>query len=543
LRQIVLNLAENAIKFTSHGEVSIFIEPEQETGQGVMVKVSVSDTGIGIPKDRIKDLFTPFVQADDSTTRRFGGTGLGLSISKQLIEQMGGEIHVESQEGKGSVFWFTAFLEKSASLEKCAPEFADLNHVKVLIVDGNEKNRFLVTQYLKAWGCRPFQTGNATTAFDMVTAAVSENDPFKIAILDMHLPDEEAACLGARIKEDSRLSDIGLIVMASFAEKGDSKRFSDRGFSSFLTKPIHHRILHDAVALTLGRWQNPEAVNEASIITHYVVSEVQKRKARILLVEDDITNQDVAFAMLKKLGYTCDMALDGQDALDKLSSGGYHLVLMDCQMRVMDGYEATRRLRTKEKQKKEGHLPVIAMTASAMAGDREKCMEAGMDDFISKPILIKELADILEKYITLYGSSETKNQNASDEGKIEMEIKDDPAVFDTQIILKNMMNDKELAVRIMKRFLSDIPRQITALEGFIENKSVEDAGRQAHTIKGAAANVGGKALQALAYKMEKSGKEEDLPAIQMDMPQLKTEFEMLKNAMEPIVMSWEGDET
>ncbi|MCP4021495.1 MAG: PAS domain S-box protein, partial [Desulfobacteraceae bacterium] len=432
LRQIILNLAGNAIKFTTTGEVSVFVEPEKETDQDITIKVSVSDTGIGIPKDRIKDLFTPFSQADGSTTRKFGGTGLGLSISKQLSRLMGGQIQVESQEDKSSVFWFMANLKKSDLQEKNGLKFIDLENTKVLVADKNKTNCFLVTQYLKDWGCRRYQTHDTKSAFDMLISAARENDPFKLAILDINLPNEDAVSFGARIKKENSLSDISLVMTASLAAKSNEKQFSDQGFSSFVKKPIRYQALHDAVAIALGLMKKDKIEDNESIISQNFVTENQKRNSRILLVEDNITNQNVATGMLKKLGFSCDVAVDGKKALEMLSSEPYNLVFMDCQMPVMDGYQATRRIRNKEKEKKLEHLPIIALTANVMAGFRKKCLDAGMDDFLSKPIQIKALVGMLKQYLKMPDLEETKKQKEADGKNIKDVTKTDLPAFDPE---------------------------------------------------------------------------------------------------------------
>ncbi len=397
LRQVIINLAGNAIKFTEEGEVAVFAESLYETDHGVMLKIRISDTGIGISKKQIQDIFSPFTQAETNTTRIYGGTGLGLSISKQLVEKMGGEIGVESEKQKGSTFWFTAWLEKAETVNNLVPVFTDLTNVKVLVVDSNTTNRFLITTYLKTWGCRFSQTADAETAFKMLVDAAKTSEPFQVAVLDMTTTDESSESLGSRIKADKNIFATCLILMTSIGNKGDAKRFSGIGFSGFLSKPIRQNVLHDAIALALGRSEQPETGYKKPIITQYVVSEARKSNTRILLVEDDKINQAVAKGILNKLGYSCDVATDGQEALESLARSPYDLVLMDCRMPVMDGFTTTREIRNSELGIQ--NLPIIALTAYAIKGDREKCLAAGMDDYISKPINPGELAEKLNKWL------------------------------------------------------------------------------------------------------------------------------------------------
>jgi len=537
LRQIILNLAGNAIKFTSDGEIAIFAEIEHETDQGVMLKFRISDTGIGIPENCINDLFSPFVQADASTTRKFGGTGLGLSISKQLVEKMGGEIGVKSLEGKGSTFWFTAFFEKSEAEKETLPEIADNQDTRVLVVDSNATNQYLVTEYLKHQGYKCELAQDAKTAVDMLLKAVEDEPPFKAAIIDSNLADEEGNCLGIRIKQNPKISGTRLVIMTSLSGKMKKESLSGIGDASFLSKPVRQNLLHEALAIALGQMEKSETDKKTRIAFQKSVSDVQKRNTRILLVEDNITNQSVAIAILKKLGYFCDVALDGQKALKKLESDPYDIVLMDCQMPVMDGYKATMNIRKKNSTVLNSQIPVIAMTANAMKGDREKCLSAGMDDYISKPIRAKTLADVIEKWLTFI--DERANQKPEDHQESKnLKIKTNLEIFDPQIILENLMGDTELAGSILEAFLSDIPNQIETLQEYLDKNEAKDVERQAHTIKGASASIGARALQNLCFKIETAGNKEDLDTAKKNMPLLSIRFTELEKLMNTVLDSW-----
>lgn len=539
LRQIIINLAGNAIKFTSRGEVAIFAEIEHETDQGVMLKFKISDTGIGIPENRINDLFSPFVQADASTTRKFGGTGLGLSISKQLAQKMGGKIGVESLENKGSTFWFTAFFEKSDTDKETIPELENFKDARVLVVDANATNQFLVTEYLKTRGCQCDKAKNAETAFDLLLKAVKDNNPFKAAIIDMNLPGEDGTCLGMRIKQDKKISNTGLVIMTSLSGEINKKSLSDMGNASILPKPVRQQLLHDALAIALGQMEKSKTA-EKTPITQNLISMAQKKSTRILLVEDNITNQAVATAILEKLGYLCDVAPDGKKALESLESTPYDIVLMDCQMPVMDGYKATMNIRKKKSLVLDSQIPVIAMTANAMKGDREKCLAAGMDDYISKPIRARNLAGVIEKWLKFIDDKANQNPEDIEESNgVETNgIKNDSEIFDPKIILENLMGDTELAATILEAFLSDIPEQIKALQEYLDKNKAKEVERQAHTIKGASASIGANALQKLCFKIETAGNKGDLDTAKKNMPLLSIRYTELEKLMNKVLDSW-----
>ncbi|SPD75998.1 putative Histidine kinase [uncultured Desulfobacterium sp.] len=393
LRQIVINLVGNAIKFTSFGEVTVHVYLVTEEEEYIKIKVEVSDTGVGIPHDRQGSLFNAFTQADASTTRRFGGTGLGLAIAKHLTNMMSGEIGFKSTEAKGSVFWFTAVLKKQKdkydNIKKPSGLFTpDLKRIRILIVDDNMTNRKWLSVMLDSWHCRHDEASNAEIAFEKLKTASIQNDPFHIAILDKAMPGMSGEMLGEMIKDDPGIKDTSLIMMTSLGGRGDARRAKAIGFAAYLSKPVKQSILYDCLLTVLDKSRLPQ--REQPIVTKYSIIEERQRNTRILLAEDNITNQKVALGILKKLGFTADAVGNGLEAIHALENTAYDLVLMDCQMPEMDGYEATRQIRAKERPdadpQKIRHIPIIAMTADAMDGVRERCFEAGMDDYISKPV-------------------------------------------------------------------------------------------------------------------------------------------------------------
>jgi CheY-like chemotaxis protein len=381
----------------------------------VMLRFSVRDTGIGIPAGKIVRLFKEFSQVDGSTTRQYGGSGLGLSISKQLAELMGGEAGVSSEEGNGSEFWFTARFNKQAvGAHKESIPPADLNGVRALIVDDSATNREILTTRMVSWGMRPVDVKDGPDAISALYLALNENDPFCIAVIDMRMPGMDGETLGRIIHADKRLTDTRMMLLTSIGTRGDARRFRQIGFSAYATKPIQHRELKAVLSLALA---GQDEIEPKPIITRHSAREKMNlfidRMARILLAEDDITNQLVALGILKKLGLRADAVCNGAEALIALQAKPYDLVLMDVNMPVMGGFEATKRIRNYEKMmmaKEENKMmnylpsfpsiiPIIAMTANAMHGDRELCLEAGMNDYITKPVSPQALAEVLEKWL------------------------------------------------------------------------------------------------------------------------------------------------
>jgi len=400
LRQILINLTGNAIKFTEQGEVFIRVTREQETDRDVTVRFSVTDTGIGIPEDHENFLFKSFTQADASITRKYGGTGLGLAISKQLAELMGGRMGVESEEGAGSTFWFTLVLGKQPEdrkTEVVIPE--DIRGQRILIVDDHATNRLVLRELLRSWDCRFEEAENGEQALERLREALAETDPFRIALVDMQMPVMDGATLGGKIKADPDLNPTRLVMLTSAGMRGDASRLKAIGFSAYLNKPVKKSHLYDCLVTVLGIPSTPSRERSTPIITRYGLEEAKKRRVRILVAEDNVVNQKVALHILQKLGYRADAVADGREAVMALETIPYDLVLMDVQMPQMDGFEATGVIRDPASRVRNHHIPVIAMTAHAMKGDREKCLEAGMDDYVSKPVTALALNEILEKYL------------------------------------------------------------------------------------------------------------------------------------------------
>lgn len=527
IRQVLTNLLGNAIKFTAQGEVAMRYEQIIAEDGRPLLRFAVKDTGIGLSEVQQQNLFQQFTQADSSTTREYGGTGLGLTISKQLVELMGGEIGVESEIERGSTFWFTLALEESD--EKSRQKTAhDLYNQRILVVDDNETNREVFGEFLDAWQVPHDTVVDGPKALQILKDAVAQNKPYTIAIVDMQMPGMDGIELGDAIRSDSQLSATRLALLTSQGQRGDAKRVHEHGFAAYLTKPIHQTELYNALLQVAGIQEDKTF---DTIITSYnTPKQLPVFQAQVLVVDDNSINQAVACGMLAKYGLEADLANNGQEALEQLTKVAYDLVFMDCQMPIMDGYKATQHIRDSKSSVQNHSIPVIAMTANAMEGDREKCISSGMDDFISKPVDPAKLLKILEKWL----AKDEGNQEHSDS---KQEVIDEAEgaeelVFDYAAMSERLMDDQELIKLIADAYLTDMPVQIEQLKTFVQDGDVEQAAAQAHKIKGASSNVGAMALSALAFIMEQAGKKGDMDTIRLNVVALEQCFEQIKSKME-----------
>ncbi|HEY3852582.1 MAG TPA: response regulator [Steroidobacteraceae bacterium] len=399
IRQILLNLAGNAIKFTEKGEVSIDVGVLDNGEPGTDVRCEVRDTGIGIPADRLPSLFSPFMQVDSSTTRRFGGTGLGLSIVRRLVELMGGETGAESVEGSGSLFWFTAhFAPVTGSSQPAYLAPTTIKGRRVLVVDDNATNRKVLMGQLLLCGVDPVSASSADEALALMRQASAAGKAYDAALLDHLMPDCDGAELGRTIVRDEDIKSARLILLTSSGQRGDGQLFADIGFAGYLLKPVTQRDLTQCLILVLANTAQSWHLQSQPMITRHALRARRVRSGnRILLAEDNAVNQKVAVRLLEKLDYHVEVVADGRAALAAWQTGGFDLILMDCQMPEMDGYEATRAIRGLEEGK--GHIPIVALTAHAMKGDEEKCRAAGMDDYLTKPIDRDQLAICVDRLL------------------------------------------------------------------------------------------------------------------------------------------------
>ncbi len=545
LRQILTNLVSNAIKFTAEGDVVVHVEVEELGEERGTLRFSVTDSGIGIAPDRVDAIFKPFEQADGSTTREYGGTGLGLSICRKLVEQMEGEIGVDSTLGEGATFWFTVKLDLSTEAEQTDPEpVADLKGVRVLAVDDHATNRQVLEAMLGSWGCDHLVLGDAISALGELRAAATDGDPIPVAVIDSEMPGLNGVDLGRVIKGDALLADTRLVMLAAIGRRGDAALMEEAGFDGYLTKPLKHQQFRDILAVVLGRAEALEGAKD-SLVTRHTIAEDRKRRFRILLVEDNPTNQKVAGAILAKLGYGATLATNGLEAVEALTQAPYDLVLMDCQMPVLDGYSATGRIRTEEGITTP-KVPIVAMTAAAMKGDRKKCLDAGMNDYLSKPINPEALSKMIERYLMdaepssqdleadLEGFSVSTElpvaEPAKRESPAEPESNDD-AVFDKEALLDRLLGDEALARQIVEAFVADMPGQLMNLRDAVEAGDVTAIRSVAHGVKGAFGNLGAKNAQQLAAQLESAGRDQELEVIEAGMMGLEDVYEALQGAL------------
>jgi CheY-like chemotaxis protein len=402
LRQVLTNLIGNAIKFTEQGEVAVFVKAHVSNGKA-LVHFEVRDTGIGIPDVVQRRVFDVFSQADSSTTRKYGGTGLGLAISKQLVEMMGGNIGVESGEGIGSTFWFSASFERQPDQDPSFRQSPETTGKRVLILDDNKTNRLILGNQVASWGMVHSQAWTGLQALEILRSSAQRGESHDLAILDMQMPGMTGVDVAREIRKDPQLADTNIVILTSglsFDEE-DARR---EGISACLSKPVRKSSLYNCILSVMGKSRQETHRGLGALVT-----DTPSLGGSVLLAEDNPVNQMVAVEMLKSLGCIVEVVDDGRAAIEKLSAHNFDLVLMDCQMPELDGYQATRQIRKLEKTgdpswatpvHTRGRLPIIALTAHAVAGDRENCLAAGMDDYISKPFTQEQLGSVLEKWLS-----------------------------------------------------------------------------------------------------------------------------------------------
>ncbi len=488
LRQILVNLVGNALKFTDHGEVVVRVAVAERTGDSVTLQVSVSDTGIGIPADKLAAVFEPFTQADGSTTRHYGGTGLGLTISTQLVRMMGGRIWVESEVGKGSTFHFTARLGFGAAPEVRSVEWPELRDLRVLVVDDNATNRRIQTRTLAGWKMRPLAVEDAGAALAAMREAARTSDPFALALLDVNMPGKDGFTLAEEIRQDPALAPTPLIMLTSGNRNGEFARSKQLGVAAYLVKPVQQGELLTAIRTTLGQVAPVRRSRSESAPSGAALD--------ILLAEDNRVNQQVAVRRLEKAGHRVRVVDTGAKALGALAERSFDLVLMDIQMPEMDGLEATARIREGEKGT-DRHVPVVAMTAHAMAGDRERFLAGGMDDYIAKPF---DPADLTRVLNALAAKAEpVPAPPTAPEAPAAPEL---PAAFDRAAALKLCGGDEHLLTDVAGLFVEECPNMIHELRTAGEAGDRGEVRRFAHSLKGAVSILGPSPTQTAARRLE-----------------------------------------
>ena len=553
LRQILMNLVSNAIKFTECGEVAVTIDLEQSEGTNaeVLVRFDVTDTGIGMTPEQCAKLFQPFTQADGSTTRKFGGTGLGLAIAKQLVELMQGTIGVESTPGQGTRFWFSARFPRQTGLVAPQPLFsrAVLQNRRVLFVDDNAINRTILEQQTRTGGMLPESVENGEQALVRLRMAAEMGAPFDVAILDMQMPGMDGWTLARHIKADPTISSVPLMMLTSMSQRGDAELARGVGFDAYLTKPLRQAHLYDCLSLVLGGSSANQVQTRAApapLITRHTVTEAQsRRRGRVLVVEDNIVNQKVAAKMLEREGYRVDVAANGQEAVEAVAQIPYVLIFMDCQMPEMDGYEATRAIREQEAspiqhgaQDETGatidgrggtlRLPIIAMTANAMDGDRERCLEAGMDDYIAKPVRREDLEAVLARWQPDRADSSAERPTSPSEARGEGVASVDRAVLAD---LRQLDATGELLTTLITLFLDETPRLQERMQASLCRTDATALAEAAHTLKGSSGNLGATHMRQLCGELQTLGRANDLTTAGDRLVRLDEEFTLVRTAL------------
>ncbi len=538
LRQVLLNLVNNAIKFTEAGEVVIEVTSDRETETISRIRFTVRDTGIGIPEEKQDKLFKAFSQVDGSTTRKYGGTGLGLSISKRLASLMKGDIGLVSQEGKGSSFWFTAeFGKQEEPLDDSPLPENSITGKRILVVDDNQTNRTVLREQLNSWGCRCVEASKVDEALEILHQEAASGDGFDIAIIDMQMPEMSGDQLGATIKKDRKLRQTRLVMMTSAGRPGDAKRLEQLGFSAYLSKPVKQSGLYACLTTVMGMDQSLGKGQPVAFITRHVLSEKQRQKRRILLAEDNLTNQKVAAGMLEKLSFPVDIVCNGKEAVKALESVPYALVFMDCHMPEMDGYEAAAAIRSNGSKAINPQVPIVALTADAMVKDRQKALDSGMNDYLSKPVKPEDLERVLNIWLDLLPDEVPQNGAAR-----ETAYSRDPEVggsspasptdvFDYPALLDRLMGDKQMVDELLEVFLVDVEDQVQQLLTFLEKADIVSIAGQAHKIKGAAGNIGAKAMEKLAQAMETAARNNVLDKLNKLEPEFMSCYQKVRNAI------------
>ncbi len=498
LRQVLLNLVGNAVKFTERGGVSVRVRKLGESPGRVKFRFEVTDTGIGITPEAQSTLFQPFMQADGSTTRRYGGTGLGLVISRQLVELMAGEIGVESAPGKGSTFWFAVELGTAAPVaDDQRLDTSSLNGARVLIVDDNETNRLVLEHQTRAWKMRHASAAGPFEALELLRHSAA--DPFALVLTDMQMPGMDGLALARAIRATPAGARLGIILLTSIGTRLEPAELQAAGIAACLLKPVKQSRLFDCLATTLGGRSAPAPARAAE----EPPAPAPERHLRILLVEDNPVNQRLALAQLRKFNHTVEAVGNGREALDNLARVTYDVILMDCQMPEMDGYQATRLIREREQARAGAarRAYVIALTAHAMSGDREKCLAAGMDDYLSKPLRIPELRAALERCPARPSAPGQPSAGQIGAAAGPAAAPDEPLI-DEEAWQELLAVDALTRGELIELYRAQAAEKLAALDGAIAERNAGKIGALAHTFRGASATCALRALPTILQKLE-----------------------------------------
>ena len=524
LRQVLFNLLGNAIKFTSVGEVALEVSRTSTPGEKQDILFRVADTGIGIAPEKQGAIFHPFSQADSSTTRRYGGTGLGLTIVSRLVSMMGGRIRLESEVGKGSTFLFTVRMRAAqAPQPACEPAgVCQFHGLRVLVVDDNDTNRLIVQSACTSWEMLCETTASAQTALQMMRDAQAAGSGYRLAIIDSHMPEMDGFELIRRMRMDGSLAVTSVIMLSSADQQGDIARCRETGIDCYLVKPVHNSELRSAIEIVL---QKPGDMPTASLLTRSTIP-AAAASYRILIAEDNPVNQKFLQRLLERMGHVAAVANNGVEAVDFFRTGNFDLIFMDVQMPEMDGYAATAAIRDVEKRT-SGHIPIIAMTAHALKGDREKCLAAGMDDYLSKPARLTEIEQALTRAML---ASRVKTETTDLPSKPSAP---DRAVWDRAAAVDRLGGDESLLDELVGLFFKDYPVLARRLTDALAGGDLASLREPAHKLKGSLGALGLPATAGLAQEIESAGQVEDATAAVGLIDRFMAEIEMLQDVMQP----------
>ncbi len=554
IRQILTNLLGNAVKFTKKGEIVVRVIPEESEPDTTTIRFEIKDTGIGISSEFREKIFDSFSQSDNSTTRKYGGTGLGLTIAKHLTMLMGGEIRVNSDPGIGSTFWFTIPFKASPHRDdKIIQPPEDSNHFRILLVEDNMESFNAIHYYLDSWGIGNDTCENEFETLDRLKQATLECNPFHIIMIDTTLPDMDAGELARKITEDSSILDLHIVFLVSLVPGVDGQYFSPVPGAYFIEKPVIPTQLIRCFEQILGLSSESMSFSDSS--AEIPSEKTSVPRLRVLLVEDNVVNQDVTKAMLDNFGCQTDIVSNGQEAIDAFSGSDYDLILMDCQMPEMDGYEATKAIRERERRNalekpfgknSASHIPIIALTAHTLIGDREKCLRAGMDDYLGKPFGVRQLHEKIERWgarnllvsLNHIPDKATKVEMEPSSGLNQYEVNPaqtqgqpdspiDRSMLDSIRMLQGN-SEEDLLQKVIKNYLHDSAQLMNTLQKAIENEDCDSIRMAAHSLKSSSSNVGAIQVSSLCKKLEQNGREKILEGVNGLFIELQNEYDQAR---------------
>jgi len=545
LSQVMTNLVGNAIKFTQRGETTLRVGLISETAEEVALRFTVNDTGVGIPLEGQRHVFQAFAQADGSTTRKFGGTGLGLAISAQLVELMGGSIGLQSEPGRGSTFWFTATFRKQPAARQAVTVQTRLRGVRILVTDHSAASGHIVCEYLAEWEMRCELVNSATEAITALRKASAAGDRFMVALIDMQLPEMDGLAVARAIKADAAIAATRLLGTYSLGGRPDETRVRAGGIAALLAKPVKQsQLFNTLTAMMVAAPQGGEALLSPLRRRRLVreikskVPEAIRQKMRILLVEDNPVNQQVALRIIERTGYKADTAENGRLALARLAERNYDLVLMDCQMPEMDGYDATREIRRREGASR--HSTIVGVTAHALRGDRDDCLKAGMDDYLAKPVTPEDMAEMLDKWVIrlnhLNGDGPDHRAGKARADRADHLSTDANLPIDENVLRQLREFDRpgepSFLTKLIRMFLSDLAVRLEEIRVAMACGDGERVNRAAHALKGASGELGAMRLRELCDELESKSSRQPLADAEAIVGALEEEAGRVRQALE-----------